>query len=118
MRVAADESGLDLLEEALIAAGSDAGLSDARDPLVGIDEDDRLDGSEPRTVPHGHRLVLPQRRERDTDIPRADVGDFQREYSQGLITSTPAASKSQPSRVATGIPRDLAIPAIMHSSMQ
>ena len=76
VRVAADESGLDLFEEALITAGPDAGLSDARDPFIGIDEDDGLDGCEPGAVPHGNRLMLPQRRERDTDIPRADVGDF------------------------------------------
>ena len=60
VRVASDESGLDLLEEALVAAGPDAGLSDARDPLIGIDEDDRLDGCEPGAVPHRHRLMLSQ----------------------------------------------------------
>ena len=98
VRVAADQAGLDLFEEALVAAGADAGFADAGDALVGIDEDDGLDGGEAGAVPHGDGLVFAEGREGDADVAGADVGDFHRlesaECSPGVNDSPRVGSSS------------------------
>ena len=88
VRIAANQSGLDLFKEALVTTGSDTSFTQPRDAFVSVDEEDRLDGGEARAVPHRYRLVLTERGKRNADVARADVGDFHWEYSHGLMIST------------------------------
>ena len=116
MRVASDEPRLDLLEKPLVAASSDAGLAETGDTFVSVDEDNRLDGGEAGAVPHRHRFVLAEGRERDADVASADIGDLHWEYSHGLMISIPHPMKSRTLRVATEAPTDSAIAAMKQSA--
>ena len=60
VRVTADQSRFDLLEETLVPTCADAGFTEAGNAFVGVDKDDGLDGCEARAVPHSYGFVLTQ----------------------------------------------------------